>query len=268
MNKRSLFKRSSTTYFYSSLFFPKRMRDDVFTLYAFVRTADDCVDELPQRPTELESMEHAAYAAMQGQYSGDPIIDDFGTLAARKDFKKEWIESFFSSMRADTNKHVYKTMEQLKEYMYGSAEVIGLMMNRIMDIPPRGDRHARLMGRAMQYINLLRDVGEDLDLGRTYIPAEELARDGIKQLNSSVDKKAWAACLQRQLGQFYIWEQEARKGLPMLPRKARACVKTALDMYCWTAARLEEDPGIVFRKQVKPRAFRVLYTYFKNRLTP
>ena len=186
-----VFKAGSTTYFNSSLFFPRKMRADVFALYGFVRVADDLVDAIPQDAVGFARFVARYRAARVGTPAEDPIIDDFVALAQRLDFDPAWTDAFLASMEADLTKRIYRTEEEALEYIYGSAEVIGLFMAKIMRLPEESHPAARMLGRAMQFINFIRDVAEDTELGRRYLPLE---RGGAPLL--ALD---WAQSDERQL---------------------------------------------------------------------
>ena len=166
------FKQGSKTYFYSSIFFSKEVRENVFILYGFVRKADNFVDVMPQQKDGFYRFKDAYYKALQGKASSDVIIDSFVDLMQRESFQEAWVDAFLESMEMDLTKKNYETLEEILHYVYGSAEVIGLMMARILDLDPASYSYARHLGRAMQYINFIRDIKEDLELGRIYLPLE------------------------------------------------------------------------------------------------
>ena len=181
---RGIFRRGSRTYFNSSRFFPRRIRGDITCLYGFVRTADDFVDAVPQDPAGFAAFRQIYFAGrVNGRDSGNPIIDRFLELSRRRSFRLDWVEAFLDSMAMDLTKKDYLDLGETLMYMYGSAEVIGLMMSRIMGLDERAFPYARLLGRAMQYINFIRDIQEDLDLGRTYLPQNELRAAGLESLS-------------------------------------------------------------------------------------
>ena len=151
---KQTFKKGSKTYFNSSLFFPEAIRRDVFTLYGFVRVADDYVDQVPQDAKGFYAFKERYQRALAGEQTGDLIIDSFVALSERKKFPQEWAEAFLSAMEADLSKKKYPTVEASLEYIYGSAEVIGLFMARIMNLEEESYWSARMLGRAMQYIML------------------------------------------------------------------------------------------------------------------
>jgi phytoene synthase len=158
------------------------------------------------------------------------VADDFVELSRRKRFDLAWTEAFLDAMNADLSWRAYDGVDEVLGSIYGSAEVFGLFMARIMNLPDESLPYARLLGRAMQYINFIRDIDEELHLGL-----------------------------------YNGWQEEAGKGLAMIPRRYRIPICTASDMYRWTANRIDGDPWIVFKKRkVKPGKSRIVQSALGN----
>jgi 15-cis-phytoene synthase len=261
------FKRGSKTYFTSSLFFPPSARADVFTLYGFVRVADDFVDSVPQDRQGFREFRERYSRALLGERAGDPIIDPFVELMKRKGFDPSWVEAFLDAMQADLSCRTYDTVEETLGYVYGSAEVIGLFMARILDLPEASLSSARLLGRSMQYINFIRDIAEDLRLGRRYLPLKPSALEALDEEHARADPAEFRRFMEHHLGLYRGWQLEAEQGFHYIPRRARMPIKTASDMYNWTAERIREDPFIVFRRRVKPRGTRIILRALSNLVT-
>ena len=130
----SIFHQGSKTMFYSSLFFPKKIRNDVFVCYAFVRRADDLVDRVPQDKQGFNWFKNKYEQAKQGKKTGDIVIDSFVDLEHRRSFDSSWTEAFLKSMEMDLTKKTYDTLEELLNYVYGAAEIMGLYMANILGI--------------------------------------------------------------------------------------------------------------------------------------
>jgi len=261
------FKRGSKTYFNSSLFFPEYIRRDVFALYGFVRVADDFVDSTPQDAEGFYRFTKRYRQAMAGEPSGDTIVDSFVELLRRREFDPKWVDAFLHSMELDLSKRCYDSLDETLEYIYGSAEVIGLFMARIMDLPFRSYESAKLQGRAMQYINFIRDIDEDLSLGRRYLPLDGSSL--VKLERDYVSKQADEFCsfVRHHLDLYRRWQAEAESGYHFIPKRYLIPVKTASDMYRWTARRIERNPLVVYTRKVKPPKIRIMLQVFKNALT-
>lgn len=263
----TIFKKGSKTYFYSTIFFPKKVKRDVFTLYSFLRKADDYVDSIPQDSDGFYAFKDRYHDSKNGSVTGDVVIDSFKELSTRKNFEDEWVDAFLNSMEMDIYKSTYQNLEELETYLYGSSEVVGLFMAKIMDLPPESFQAARHLGKAMQYINFIRDISEDIELGRVYFPQEDLEDFGLKNLeeqNTRPNEKNFKEFIKKQLETYKIWQMEAEKGFGYIPYRYLISIKTASDMYNWTAREIENDPFVVYRRKVKPSTSKVVFNVFSN----
>ena len=260
------FKKGSKTYFNSSLFFPPEVRDRVFTLYAFVRTADDFVDAIPQKADDFRAFRAAYRDSAEGRPAGNRIIDSYVELAKAFRFDSAWTEAFFDSMEADLFKKDYDSLEETLKYIYGSAEVIGLFMARIMELDEVSHPSAKMLGRAMQYINFIRDFAEDRNLGRRYLPLNGADPRLAEEAFAREHPDLFAAFLRSHLELYQSWQREAVAGYRFMPHRYRIPVASAGDMYWWTAEQIKKNPLVVFERQIKPSRSRVWFAVFKNAL--
>jgi phytoene synthase len=265
----TIFKKGSKTYFYSTIFFPKKVKRDVFTLYSFLRKADDYVDSIPQDSEGFYAFKDRYHDSKSGSVTGDVVIDSFRELTIRKNFEDEWVDAFLNSMEMDIYKSTYQNLEELETYLYGSSEVVGLFMAKIMNLPQESFQAARHLGKAMQYINFIRDISEDIELGRVYFPQEDLEEFGLKNLeekNTQVKEEKFKDFINKQLETYKSWQMEAEKGFDYIPYRYLISIKTASDMYKWTAGEIENDPIVVYRRKVKPSVPKVVFNVFSNSL--
>ncbi|MCS7136810.1 MAG: phytoene/squalene synthase family protein [Candidatus Caldarchaeum sp.] len=258
-----LFKKGSKTYFNSSLFFPAETRAEVFRLYAFVRKADNYVDSIPQDVEGFHRFRREYERAAEGNQTSDIVVREFVALAERHGFERRWVDAFLDAMEADLYHKTYYTVDELCGYMYGSAEVVGLFMAKIMRLPKESYVYARHLGRAMQYINFIRDVREDFVLGRHYLPLEELREYGIEsfdpyELCGKLDE--FSVFIRKQIDRYFEWQRFAEKGYRYIPYRFLIPIKTASDMYKWTARIIYRTPWIVFIRKVKPWKPRIIYS--------
>lgn len=263
----SIFKGGSKTYFYSTIFFPERAKEDVFKLYSFVRKADDLVDSIPQQTQEFYEFKERYHEALKGDITGDVVIDSFVEVSRRKNFETEWADAFLNSMEMDITKSTYKNLDELMVYLYGSSEVIGLFMARILDLHEYSFTAARNLGRAMQFINFIRDISEDLVLGRVYFSQEDLEDFKLPSLELKDTKerpKEFKGFIQKQLDTYFEWQRKAEEGFAYIPKRYLIPIKTASDMYNWTGRTINKDPFIVYKKKVKPSISRIVSTIAYN----
>lgn len=277
--EQTIFRQASTTYYWSSKFFPKGVREDVFKLYSFVRVADDFVDAQPQQRAKFKALRRAWNAARDdphyasGIQTADPLIGrvvrNMVDVHKKYGFDSAWIEAFLDAMQADLDDQSYATLDDTLRYTYGSAEVIGLMMAKILNLSPDAYEAAMLQGRAMQFINFIRDIHEDYAFGRCYFPAEDLQRFGLADLSPQTARDntvAFEQFIAFQLERYQGWQAVASQGLHHVPRRPRIALRTAVDMYNWTGRIIAQKPHIVFERKVKPAKHQVLATGLKNTL--
>jgi phytoene synthase len=267
----SIFKQGSKTYFYSSLFFPTYLKKDVFSLYGFVRKADNFVDSKPQDINGFYDFKEKYYSAIEGKKTNNIVIDSFVDLAYRKNFNPEWTDAFLKSMESDIKKSRYKSIDETIDYMYGSAEVIGLFMAKIMSLPDEALYHAKYLGRSMQYINFIRDIAEDLTLGRIYMPEHEMEKIGIKKLDYDYVKKIpkkFISFIHTQLNYYCKWQKIAEEGYKYIPKRYLIPIKTASEMYNWTAGYVYKNPFVIYCKKIKPMIKQILTTTLLNMIDP
>ncbi len=260
----AVFRKGSRTYFTSSLFFPQDVRADVSVLYGFVRVADDFVDATPQDSAGFASFRARYDRARAGEPVADTIISDFVQLMERKHFDPAWVEAFLDAMQADLSRSTYDSVGETLAYVYGSAEVIGLFMARILDLPEAAWPFARLMGRAMQYINFIRDLDEDRRLGRRYLPLDGTPMESLDAAYAMEHPEKLARFMGYHLALYREWQKKAEKGLRMIPWRFRIPIKTASDMYKWTARKIERHPLVVFHHKVKPPKTRIIMQALSN----
>lgn len=210
-----------TYYLGTQLLSPPRRRG-VYALYGFARMVDDIVDTTdgPGRLAEIDDIETDLHSALAdpGHRAANLEVLALADTVTAFDIPHEYFDAFLRSMRMDLPEsalHIdhYRTMAQLRDYMYGSASVIGLQMLPILGTvgdPDEAAVAARALGDAFQLTNFIRDAGEDLDRGRIYLPTDELAAFGV-------DESMLRRC--RRNGQV---PPELRRGLAHLISLTRA----------------------------------------------
>ncbi|BCU67915.1 phytoene synthase [Sulfolobales archaeon HS-7] len=257
-----IFRRSSTTYYNSTLLFPKRVKEDVTKLYAFVRVFDDLVDSIPQRVKEFYELREVYYSALYGRETSSPVISNFVELMRRKSIDEKWVEAFLNSMESDIYKGIYHTIDETLSYIYGSAEVVGLMMMRILSLDEKSQEYAKMLGRAMQYLNFIRDFQEDQRLGRQYLPFDEMIDMGVSLEEGCT--KEFKEFIRLNVNRYMEYQKEAEKGYRFIPSRFLIPIKTASDMYKWTGKIIYSDPCVVYRVKVKPRRSKVIASGLLN----
>ncbi|ARM75585.1 phytoene/squalene synthase family protein [Acidianus manzaensis] len=257
-----IFKKGSITYYNSSILFPPKIREDVTKLYAFVRVFDDLVDSIPPKVKEFYELRKMYEIESKGINTNNLVLKNFVELKIRKDFKEEWVDAFLDAMESDIYKHYYYTINETIRYMYGSAEVVGLFMLKILNLPDEASYYARLLGRSMQYLNFIRDVKEDIQLGRQYLPVEEMKELGLNSLEEC--NEAFKEYMRYQINRYMEYQKEAEIGFKYIPSRFLIPIKTASDMYKWTSYVIKKDPCVVLHVKVRPKKQKVFLYGIKN----
>ncbi|SER90626.1 phytoene/squalene synthase family protein [Streptomyces qinglanensis] len=269
---RRLNARHGKTYFLATRLLPPERRPAVHALYGFARWADDIVDDQgsdatpAERAAVLDALETRLLGALRTGESSQPVVRALAHTAATYRISPGHFTDFMASMRSDLVVTGYPTYADLRRYMHGSAAVIGLQMLPVLGtvVPPaEAAPHAAALGVAFQLTNFVRDVGEDLDRGRVYLPEDLLAAHGVdrellrwSRATGQRDPRITAA-LRAALDLTRQVYREARPGLAMLDPRARPCIRTAFVLY---SAILEAvvDSGfdVLHRRAVVPRRHR------------
>jgi phytoene synthase len=249
----SLFRKGKNFYF-SSIFFEPSMRDEVATLYAFVRFIDDLVDRDPPN-VDMFYRCWDKLDSLWGSRGGPPVLQPFIELAEKHAFGRSSVEAFMKSMEMDLTVDSYESYEDLLRYIYGSAEVVGLFMAKIMRLEEKSYPYAMRLGRAYQLINMIRDIGEDLRLGRIYMPQEDLRMFKVREIGFNTN---FYSLVQYELKRFNRELKIARIGFKFIPRRYIIPIETATNIYQDTAWYLYRRPWTVLTTKYRPNRFRYL----------
>lgn len=246
------------TYYLATLLLPPAKRPYVHALYGFARYADEIVDDLGSTLTDQEKSDWLGrwgeqfLADLDRGHSDDEICRAVVDTVLRWQIPRAHFEAFLHSMRMDLTVTEYQTYDDLFEYVYGSAAVIGLQMVPILE-PSTPEAYDRAMdlGVAFQLANFIRDVGEDLHRGRVYLPLQELAAHGVTRadLERRVLTPAIRTALQEQIARVRMLEERSRAGINMLSPSSRPCIEAARILYCGIVDEVEKIDYEVFQRR-------------------
>ena len=238
----------STSFSLATRMLSNEIRQDIYNIYGFVRFADEIVDTFHQynKTVLFERFEQDLEHALQDKISLNPILNSFQETVHKYSINREHINAFMQSMKWDLSKKVYDSEKDYKQYIYGSADVVGLMCLKVF---VKGDQllfdtlkeSAMALGSAFQKVNFLRDLKADFDhLERTYFP--------------NVDMN----CFDEKSKQLIISEIEADfknglSGIFKLPDDAKFGVYTAYKYYMRLLKKLKKVPST----QIKSKRIRV-----------
>jgi phytoene synthase len=257
---RQFNKRHGTTYYWSTLILPVVKRHHVHALYGFARYADDIVDEIPagghgeipvdERARALASFGDRFFADLERGQSDDPVLKAVVHTVRAFDLQPDVFARFLRSMTMDLTVEAYETYDDLVDYMDGSAAVIGEMMLPILepDDLATATPHARDLGNAFQLTNFLRDVSEDLDRNRQYIPQEDLRRFGV-DLTERRRSDEFAALMGFEIDRCRELYRSADIGIAMLPERSARCISAARVLYSRILERIEAADYDVFAER-------------------
>ncbi|AZA14078.1 phytoene/squalene synthase family protein [Corynebacterium choanae] len=243
--------RYSTSFSFATRLLPQPLRTDIRNLYSVVRIADEIVDgtaaaaglSQEQIAARLEEFERDTYAAMESGFSTNPMLQAFADTARQCHIPREHMTAFYASMRADITAREFSKQE-LAAYIYGSAEVIGLMCvaiflrNHVVSPQERSilDAGAQALGAAFQKINFLRDYAEDTSLlGRSYFAA-------------------WGKRLDEQQKQLLVEDirqdlHTAYATIPLLPFSSRSAVLAAYYFFATLTDKVDQTSVAVLEQQ-------------------
>ncbi|NLU82902.1 phytoene/squalene synthase family protein [Rhodococcus sp. HNM0569] len=270
---RAITARHGRSYYLAARLLPPERRRAVHALYAFARTIDDIVDGVegvegvaPADPIRAARALDDAAAVVDSLGSDapartDPVFAAFTDTARRFGIPHEYFGAFLDSMRMDVPgtpnfRSRYASWAALGEYMYGSAVVIGLQLLPVLGAADGAEPHAAALGEAFQLTNFLRDVGEDLDRGRVYLPQDELAAFGVDddllrwcRERRSVDRRV-ARALAHLIAVTRSLYRTAAPGIAMLDPRARPAIATALRLYEGILDEIEAHEYAVLHRRV------------------
>jgi len=235
---RSVTQSYSTSFSMATKMLDSSIRNHIYNIYGFVRFADEIVDSFHEYPKEelLNRFEDDLYFSLKNKISLNPILNSFQKTVNLFSIDKTLIASFLKSMRWDLEKKDYKTEQDYKDYIYGSADVVGLMCLKVF---VKGDNtkyeelkpSAMALGSAFQKVNFLRDLKNDFqELDRTYFP-------NINFNNFDEDSK------QSIIDDIEKDFKFALKGIFKLPDEARFGVYTAYKYYNKLLIKLKRTPS-------------------------
>ncbi|MEU2021518.1 phytoene/squalene synthase family protein [Streptomyces sp. NPDC016469] len=266
---RQLNARHGRTYFLATRLLPRERRSAVHALYGFARWADDIVDDLDRHRTPAERdrlllrLESDLAHGLRTGTGDEPVVRAVADTAARYGIGHGLFADFLSSIRADLTVTHYPTYADLQTYVHGSAAVIGLQMLPVLGtVVPREDAepHAAALGVAFQLTNFVRDVGEDLDRGRVYLPGDLLSSHGVDRAllewsrrTGRTDARIRAALVAATELTRGVY-RTAEPGIGMLDPRVRPCIRAAFTLYGGILdAVAEQDYRVLHRRAVVSR---------------
>lgn len=236
---KSVTKEYSTSFSLATKMLGTSIRQDIYNIYGFVRLADEIVDSFQEYQQEnlFNDFEKQLYQSLEDKISLNPILNAFQTTYHKYNLSIEHVKAFMKSMRADLQKNIYHTKEEYEGYIYGSADVVGLMCLQVF---VKGDKEkfeslkysAMKLGSAFQKVNFLRDLKEDYEsLGRTYFPNVNLEQ--LDELSKQV-----------LIHEIELDFKKGYQGIIKLPKEAKFGVFVAYRYYRQLLKKINKTPAL------------------------
>jgi phytoene synthase len=251
---RQLAAEHGKTYYLATWLLPPAKRPHVWALYGFARWADELIDSAHPDPDGLLAWSELALHDLERGTSADPVINAAAHTARTLGIDLELFDAFLASMQMDITVTGYPTYPDLQVYTRGSAMVIGLMMLPVLGpLTPEAAGPAAALGEAFQMSNFIRDVREDLDRGRVYLPEEDLERFGVtrEQLASGETTDDIRKLLAFEIGRTRDLYDVARPGILMVEPASRPCLRTAIELYGGILDEVERADYDVLTERVR-----------------
>lgn len=254
-------KTYSTSFSLGILFLDRKIRKPIYSIYGFVRFADEIVDSFHgfDKSRLLQDFRNDTAKAIRDRISLNPILNSFQEVVNRYHIRQEWIDAFFDSMEMDLSLTQYD-LEKYNQYILGSAESVGLMClhvftDRDNDQFEKLKPYAMKLGAAFQKVNFLRDLRADhADLGRTYFPGVDLKKF------TGEDKQK----IEKDIESDFA---EALKGIRMLPESSRKGVYLAYYYYTVLFKKIKKlPPHQVLNGRIRIANFKKLMLMFESGL--
>ncbi len=259
-----LTREHGTTYHWGAMLLPKERRRHVHAVYALCRLADDIVDAPEATRTayvvdterRLTAFADEFRATLAGAPPRGPVMAAVVHTVRECAIDPECFDRFFGAMAQDLTTTTYETWGDLLDYMEGSAAVIGEMMLPVLEpSSPAAVEPARALGLAFQLTNFLRDIGEDLDRGRVYVPQEDLRRFGADVHAREVTAQ-WRELMRFEIARNRELYEQADAGIALLPAASARCVGSARVLYAGILGRIEANDYDVFTTRARVPAWR------------
>ena len=255
------------TYYLATLLLPKKKRPPVHALYGFARFADEIVDDLASTLSDQEKADalrtwgESVLKDLRLGKSDDLIGRALVDTVNRYSIPLEYFEAFMKSMEMDLTFTRYKTYDDLMTYVYGSAVVIGLEMLPILGYSdPRAIESATALGTAFQLANFIRDIDEDIDRGRIYMPLDDLAKFGVSEEMLLARKLTpeIVEAIKFQIQRVRDLQAIAEAGIQYLDPISRPCIRAASELYCGIVDEIEANGYDVFTTRATTSKWRRL----------
>ena len=273
---RNITRREAKNFYYAFLTLPAAKRRAIYVAYAFCRHCDDSVDEEISADAKLKALAELQ-TNLNRAYAGEasiPLYVALADVAQNYNIPQDYFQEIILGVQSDLVKTRFQNFEELKKYCYGVASVVGLICLQIFGYEDDdAQRYAVDLGMAMQLTNIIRDIREDFDMGRIYLPQDELDQYGYTEedLENGVQNEAFLKLMKFQSQRAREYFDQGFKLLPFLSRRSRACPAVLGALYSKVLDRIEDSNYDVLESRValsKPEKLAITAKTWLNSMLP
>ncbi|HYW46705.1 MAG TPA: phytoene/squalene synthase family protein [Bryobacteraceae bacterium] len=241
-------------FYYSFLLLSAHQRKAMCAIYAFMRYCDDLSDEAGASRAAIDRWRAEMEDALEGRFSGQPVWPAFHHTVRRFGIPHEYFREMISGVASDLEPRSFETFDQLYRYCYQVASVVGLTTIHIFGFDTRiALPLAEKCGVAFQLTNILRDIREDADRGRVYLPAEDLRRFGVtgRDLREGNRSEAFLRLMRFEAARARAYYDESRPLLDLIHQRSRPSLWALIAIYSRLLERIERCNYDVFTRRVR-----------------
>ncbi len=251
---REMARREAKNFYWGFISLPYDQRIAIYALYDFARQVDDEVDDASRPeliPAGLLAQRERVRRCVAGQ-ANDPVMEVLSEAARRYSIPESELQALIDGVERDYTQTAYASWEELREYCKLVASVVGRMCVRIFGFSdPAALERADDLGLALQLTNILRDVREDAEMGRVYLPEDDLGRFGITReaILANEPGERWTELVEYETQRARALFERGYEVLDYIPRRAAACVQTMAGIYERILRKIEDDPQLPLRER-------------------
>jgi phytoene synthase len=251
---RRVARTRAKNFYYSFLLLTAQQRKAMCAIYAFMRYCDDLSDEPGATRAAIERWRGELEDALEGRFSGHPVWPAFYHTVRRFGIPHDYFRAMIDGVVSDLEPRRFETFEQLQRYCYQVASAVGLTVIHIFGFDtPTALPLAEKCGVAFQLTNILRDIREDAERGRIYLPAEDLRRFGVSEEDLHAGKRnaAFLALMQYEAARARAYYQESQPLLDLIHPRSRRSLWALISIYSRLLERIETSGYDVFSRRVR-----------------
>jgi 15-cis-phytoene synthase len=251
---RRVARSRAKNFYYSFLLLSAQQRKAMCAIYAFMRYCDDLSDEPGANRASIDQWRSEMEGALNGQFSGHPVWPAFHHTVRRFGIPREYFREMIDGVASDLEPRRIETFDELYRYCYQVASVVGLTTIHIFGFDTQSALPlAEKCGVAFQLTNILRDIREDAEHGRIYLPAEDLRRFGVseEELCSGNRTEPFLRLMRFEAGRARAYYDESRPLLDLIHPRSRPSLVALISIYSRLLERIERSNYDVFSRRVR-----------------